>query len=321
MQHEMRLAPEPFSRIAAGTKTIELRLYDEKRQQLQIGDTIRFTCTEDAEMTVTCLVKKLHRFPDFDTLYASLPLTACGYDATTLDTASPRDMEAYYSPAEQARYGVVGIELALLSHRVTEPWLGWATELQSIAQAGLFYAKDPFDKERYTRLGEIAVEMLAYKTTISPARLTDLFCGEEGYQTPKLDTRCAVVEGGKILLVQERNGRWCLPGGWNDVDLSIAENVAKEAWEEAGAKVIPERLVSVQYRDKHPFAPGLHKICKTVTLCRLVSLAFQPNSETLACDFFAPDDLPPLDTDRTIRSQITLALAAADAAHWETVFD
>lgn len=321
MEHRMRLAPDPFSKIANGTKTIELRLYDEKRQRMQVGDTIRFTCTADETQTVTCIIKKLHLFPSFDALYAALPLDACGYAPTECDTASPQDMEQYYSPAEQARYGVVGIELSLCAHCVTEPWLSWATELQSIAQAGLFYAKDPFDKERYARLGALAVEMLAHKTAIPPTRLQTLFCGEEGYQTPKLDTRCAVVEHGKILLVQERNGRWCLPGGWNDVDLSIGENAVKEAWEEAGARVTPVRLVSVQYRDKHPFAPGLHKICKTVVLCTLQSLAFQPNSETLACDFFSPDALPPLDTDRTILSQIELALAAASASHWETVFD
>jgi ASC-1-like (ASCH) protein/ADP-ribose pyrophosphatase YjhB (NUDIX family) len=321
MQHEMRLAPDPFHKIVSGKKTIELRLYDEKRQQIRVGDTIRFTCTEDTAMTATCIVKQLHLFPSFDALYATLPLIACGYDPTACDTASPRDMEVYYSPAEQARYGVVGIELVLLSHQVSTPWLAWATELQSIAQAGLFYGKDPFDLERYARLGQLAVEILSYKTDIPATRLPALFCGEEGYQTPKIDTRCAVIADGKILLVQERNGRWCLPGGWNDVDLSIGENVVKEAWEEAGARVTPIRLVSVHYRDKHPFAPGLHKICKTVTLCRLESIAFQANTETLGCGFFPPDALPPLDTDRTIPLQIELAFAAAEAAHWETVFD
>ena len=321
MQHEMHLAPDPFGRIARGEKTVELRLYDEKRQQIRVGDTIRFSCTDDPSMTVTCTVKKLHLFPDFDTLYATLPLTKCGYTPTECDSASPKDMEAYYPRDAQARYGVVGIELALCSHQITEPWLGWATELQSIAQAGLFYAKDPFDRERYTRLGELAVEILAHKTDIPPTRLQALFCGEDGYQTPKIGTRCAVVENGKILLVQERNGRWCMPGGWNEIHLSIGENAVKEAWEEAGARVTPVRLVSVQYQDKHPFAPSLHKICKTVVLCRMESLSFQPNSETVACGFFAPDALPPLDTNRTIASQIALAFAAANAEHWETVFD
>lgn len=321
MQHEMRLAPDPFFRIAEGKKTIELRLYDEKRQQIHVGDTIRFSNIRDEEMTITCIVKKLHLFPDFDTLYRTLPLTACGYEPTACDTASPQDMEQYYTPSEQAKYGVVGIELALCSHQVTEPWLGWATELQAIAQTGLFYAKDPFDAERYTRLGEIAVAMLAHKVDISPERLPSLFCDESGYRTPKIDTRCAVVEDGKILLVQESNGRWCLPGGFNEVDLSIGENVVKEAWEEAGARVVPQRLVSVQYRDRHPFAPGLYKICKTVILCRLESICFQPNNETISYGFFAKDNLPQLDTGRTVESQILLSFAAAEATHWETVFD
>ena len=81
-----------------------------------------------------------------------------------------------------------------------EKWLEWAVELQSIAQAGLFYGKDVFDKERYERIREISVEMLSYKTEIPPEKVKELFCCETGYQTPKLDTRAAIFEDDKILL-------------------------------------------------------------------------------------------------------------------------
>ena len=85
-------------------------------------------------------------------------------------------------------------------------WVEWAVEIQSLAQAGLAYGRDQYDMERYERLREIAAEMIAYKTDLSPEKVKDLFCGETGYQTPKVDTRAAIFREGKILLVHENNG-------------------------------------------------------------------------------------------------------------------
>lgn len=96
-------------------------------------------------------------------------------------------------------------------------WLDWAKELQFIAQAGLTYSKDPFDLERFQRIREISAEIVSRQTGLSFERVTDLFCGETGFQTPKLDTRAAIFQDGKILLVEERDGTWSLPGGWVDV--------------------------------------------------------------------------------------------------------
>ena len=95
-----------------------------------------------------------------------------------------------------------------------EKWLQWAVELQSLAQAGLYYAEDDYNRERYGRIREIAAEMVSFKTDVSLEKVKDLFCCETGYQTPKLDTRAAIFKDNKILLVHERNGTWSLPGGW-----------------------------------------------------------------------------------------------------------
>ena len=83
-----------------------------------------------------------------------------------------------------------------------EQWLEWAIELQSLAQAGLTYGKDIFDRERYERIREISAEIMAYKTDIPVQKVKDLFCNETGYQTPKLDTRAAIFQNGKITLVK-----------------------------------------------------------------------------------------------------------------------
>ncbi len=113
-EHLMRLDPEPFRRMEAGRKTVELRLYDEKRQKLNVGDVIRFENTGDETEALRALVKALHRFPSFAELYRALPLTECGYAAEELRDASPRDMERYYPPEKQEQYGVVGIEVEVI---------------------------------------------------------------------------------------------------------------------------------------------------------------------------------------------------------------
>ena len=112
--HLMRLDPEPFAMIERGQKTIELRLYDEKRRAIKIGDVIRFANTADETETLYCRVEKLHVFRSFADLYRALPLTVCGYTSETVKSAKPEDMNAYYAPEQQKRYGVVGIAVTLL---------------------------------------------------------------------------------------------------------------------------------------------------------------------------------------------------------------
>lgn len=108
--HNMKLNSSPFEMIKSGEKTIELRLFDEKRRQIKEGDKIVFTNTESGE-TMDRRVVRLHRFNSFEELYKVLPLLKCGYTTEDVDKAKPSDMEQYYSAEEQKKYGVVGIEL------------------------------------------------------------------------------------------------------------------------------------------------------------------------------------------------------------------
>ena len=204
---------------------------------------------------------------------------------------------------------------------INNDWLTWARELQSLAQNGLAYTINDYDRERFERIRQIAAEMVAGGTGLPLEQVTDLFCNETGYQTPKLDTRAAIVEEGRILLVQEADGRWALPGGWVDADLTIAENAAKETLEEAGLQVQPWRLVAVHDRGRRN--PGLSPwgIQKAFVLCRWLGGQFQPNVETIASGWFAQDDLPNLALSKTTTEQIALCIQAAGAEHWETVFD
>ena len=115
MKHEMKLRHAPFLAIKSGEKSIEMRLYDEKRQQIRVGDPITFSNTDAPEQQIRAIVKELHVFSSFEELYQKLPLDQCGYLPEEIPTASPRDMEAYYPAEKQKQYGVLGIELQLLS--------------------------------------------------------------------------------------------------------------------------------------------------------------------------------------------------------------
>lgn len=202
-----------------------------------------------------------------------------------------------------------------------ELWLNWAVELQSLAQAGLTYGKDVYDRERYERIREIAAEMVAHRTDIPLEKVKGLFCNETGYQTPKLDTRAAIFRDGRILLVQERDGRWALPGGWVEVSLSVGENTVKEVKEEAGLDVTADRIIAVQDRARHNQPRYAYGVCKIFVLCTLLGGAFRENSETLGFSWFSEDSLPALAGEKNTAEQVRLCFAAHRAEHWVTQFD
>ena len=200
-------------------------------------------------------------------------------------------------------------------------WLAWAVELQSLAQAGLTYGKDGFDLERYARIREISAEILAHMTGLPAEKVTGLFCNETGYQTPKLDTRAAVFQEGKILLVRERDGRWALPGGWCDVNVSVGENTVKEVKEEAGLDVSADWVIAVQDREKHNRPVHAYKVCKIFVMCSVLGGEFTPNIETVASGFFALEELPPMAEEKNNPEQVKMCFDAYRADHWDVYFD
>ena len=200
--------------------------------------------------------------------------------------------------------------------------INWATELQSLSQTAIFYCKDKFDKERFQRVREISAEMIASKTDLSLDKVKDLFCGDEGYQTPKIDTRGAIFKDDKVLLVREYDGRWTLPGGWCEFNLSPAENVVKEVKEEAGLDVIPEKLVAVHDRNRRNADTYIFGVAKFFFLCRATGGEFTANIETTESRYFAEDELPTsLADEKCTAEQIKLCFKAHRADFWETVFD
>ena len=114
MTHQMKLNGAPFEMIEQGVKTIELRLLDEKRRLIQVGDEIAFTHSKNCTRVLKSRVIALHIFASFEELYANLPLLKCGYTKENIHTAAPSDMDLYYTKEQQAQYGVVGIEIELI---------------------------------------------------------------------------------------------------------------------------------------------------------------------------------------------------------------
>lgn len=202
-----------------------------------------------------------------------------------------------------------------------ENWLTWAVKLESIAQAGLVYCENGYDRERYEQIMEIAQEMISYKTEIPMEKVKDLFPGDVGYLTPKLDTRAAIFQDDKILLVRERDGRWSLPGGWVDVFVSVKENTIKEVKEEAGLDVSADLVIAVQDREKHNQPVYAYKVCKVFVLCSVLGGYFTENSETVGSCYFALEELPELATEKNTEEQIQMCFDAYHAEHWTTLFD
>ena len=202
-------------------------------------------------------------------------------------------------------------------------WKKWAQELQFLSQCSLAYSKDKFDRERSERIREIACEMLSYKYDIPVEKVKLDFAGELGYQTPKVETRAAVIKDNKILLVKEQfDGKWALPGGYQDVNMSIKENAIKEASEEAGAVVNPVKIIAVLDYNRHHHVNFPLGMVKVFVLCEYVSHSFVENTETLGAEFYSLDELPELSTTRTTKKQLEMCFDCYNnIENWETIFD
>ena len=184
-------------------------------------------------------------------------------------------------------------------------WLKIAHQLQSIAQAGLTYSTNIYDKERYEQLMELSAEIVSEYSTLTMEKVIELFRLEKGYITPKVDVRGVIFREDKILLVRELfDGKWSLPGGWADIGYSPSEIVVKEVREEAGLIVKATRLLAVFDKRCHPHPPDLYYVYKLFFLCEEVDGEVKSGMETTEVKFFLESELPELSVERNTMSQI-----------------
>jgi len=187
------------------------------------------------------------------------------------------------------------------------PSLAQLRELQSIAQAGLTYTRDPYDRERYERLLALTAELLAAETGQQADEVHELLRIERGYLTPKVDVRATVLNAaGEVLLTRERaDGLWSLPGGWADPGDSPREVAVREVREETGREVRAVRLLALLDKEKHPHPPDLWAVYKVFVACELLADTDHPgNTETMESGWFSPNDLPPLSLGRNLPEQV-----------------
>jgi ADP-ribose pyrophosphatase YjhB (NUDIX family) len=185
--------------------------------------------------------------------------------------------------------------------------------LAAIAQTGLRYAADDYDKQRYEDIRGIAARLLAAYSGRSVGEVLALLRMEEGYPTPKIEVRAGIFRDEAVLLVQESaDGLWSLPGGWADINLTLRENVRKEVKEETGLDVEVDELSFIHDRRLHNYRPHqYYHIYKFFFLCSQCGapLPFAPSREVLACAYFPLAALPALSEERVSAAQI-LALRA-----------
>ncbi len=192
-------------------------------------------------------------------------------------------------------------------------WLVWAREIQAVAQSGLTFTTDPYDRERYGQLRALAARMMAAGCAAPAARIEALFAGQEGYATPKLDVRAAAFQGERILLVREvaDGHRWTLPGGWADVNLTPSENVVKEVFEESGFSTVVTKLAAVWDRSRQGHQPPApFSIVKLMFVCEITGGMATPSLETSEIGFFGADEIPDaLSVARILPGQIARMFA------------
>lgn len=185
--------------------------------------------------------------------------------------------------------------------------LEWARKVQAIAQNGLAFTTDPFDRERYGQLRDLVASILSTELDVPVSKAQAFWDHEEGYATPKVDVRGGVFDHDKVLLVRERSdGKWTLPGGWVDVNDAPSHAVEREIYEESGYRAKAVKLAALLDRNNpdHGHPPGIHHIYKLFFLCELTGGTATISNETDAVEFFPVNALPDLSSGRVTRSQI-----------------
>jgi len=206
---------------------------------------------------------------------------------------------------------------------MSEPtWLVVGRELKAIAQIGLTFSQDAFDRQRYERIRELSAALIAKGSDGDAAQVLELFQREVGYATPKVDVRGAAFREGRVLMVREvSDGGWTLPGGWADVNQTAAECVVREISEESGFQARALKLAAVHDYRKHNRLRHIDSIYKMCFICELVGGHARPSHETSDVGFFSRSELPMLSAGRTTAEQIELMFRHAERPDLPTDFD
>lgn len=195
--------------------------------------------------------------------------------------------------------------------------------IQALAEIGLEFSENSFDRERYQEMQEISLQMLERMTDVPVEKIVPVIAEKNGYKTPKVDVRAVVFnEEGKILLVQEKaDNRWSMPGGWSDISYSPGEVAEKECMEEAGLEVKAKKLLAVIDKQKQNMPPAFEYTYKILLLCKKLGNNIFTGSETRDVGWFSENELPELSTPRNNREMIQMMFEYYRGERNEPYFD
>ena len=194
--------------------------------------------------------------------------------------------------------------------------LDHARKLLALAQSGLHFTKDPYDRQRYEEVAQLAALLAAESSTtqVASEALLELWRKDKGYATPKIEVRGAIFRATQdrheILLVRETvDGKWTLPGGWADVNEGPRQAIEKEIVQESGYEARAVKLAAVYDKLQHDHPPSLFHTWKLFFICEILGGAPRTSIETSGVEYFPLDALPDLSLPRTTSAQIVRMLA------------
>lgn len=200
-------------------------------------------------------------------------------------------------------------------------WIETLNKITGLAQTGLYYSKDVYDKERYDQIISYVRTLIDLKEIDTTDFIADVL-QDVGYATPKIDVRAVVFKDNKLLLAKEtQDGLWSIPGGWADIGYSAAENAEKEVLEETGLEVKATRLLALTDRRKHPHPAMFLHVYKAFFWCELIGGELKPSIETSEVGFFGRNELPPISTARVTETQIHQFFELLQGLPEQTDFD
>lgn len=198
-----------------------------------------------------------------------------------------------------------------------------AQRLRALAQNGLVYNEMNYESERYEEIITLSDRISSLLTDCNALEIQNCFKPAKDYVTPKVDVRAVVFnQKEEILMVQEQaDGLWSIPGGWADVGYSPSEVARKEVFEETGLVIEPMRLLGIMDKSKHNHPPAPHYVYKIFILCKIKGGNFKHSFDILDKGFFPIHKLPPLSEERILKSQIDILFDLNKHPEKDSFFD
>jgi ADP-ribose pyrophosphatase YjhB (NUDIX family) len=195
--------------------------------------------------------------------------------------------------------------------------------IKAIAQTGLVYSEDEYNRDRYTELNDISDSLYQLLTGAELPVIKNFYLNGKEYPTPKIDIRAVIFnDKAELLMVKEKSdGRWSLPGGWADIGYTPAEVAVKEAAEETGFIVKPKKLLAVLDKKNYPHPAQPEYVYKHFIECEIVGGSITEAHDITEVAFFPQNNIPPLSEIRLVKEQVELMFQFLDDKDKPTVFE